>query len=247
MLKERGKRKRPNLSLSSPRLICSSCPARRQVQRECLKGELISLAIVGASGSGKSTLAHLLLRFYEPQSGTITLDGVDIRELDPTWLRNNISVVPQVNLHILSTIPLKTCSFLQEPQLFSATIAENIAYGHMEPSTVTREAIEQAAEQANALDFIRDMPQGFDTVVGERGSTLSGKRINEHSFAFKRVPSGGQRQRIAIARALINKPKLLILDEATSALDAESEYQVRRALESLLKDHSRTVMIIAHR
>ncbi|XP_053768905.1 ATP-binding cassette sub-family B member 10, mitochondrial isoform X3 [Desmodus rotundus] len=168
-------------------------------------------ALVGPSGSGKSTVLSLLLRLYDPVSGTVSLDGHDIRQLNPVWLRSKIGAVSQ------------------EPILFSCSIAENIAYGADNPSAVTAEQVEKVAEVANAAAFIRNFPQGFDTVVGEKGVLLS----------------GGQKQRIAIARALLKNPKILLLDEATSALDAENEYLVQEALDRLME--GRTVLIIAHR
>ncbi|KAM6407134.1 LOW QUALITY PROTEIN: ATP-binding cassette sub-family B member 10, mitochondrial [Pluvialis apricaria] len=169
------------------------------------------MALVGPSGTGKSTIVSLLLRLYDPISGTITVDGFDIRQLNPLWFRTKIGTVSQ------------------EPILFSCSIAENIAYGAEDPSTVTAEEIQKVAEIANAASFIRDFPKGFDTVVGEKGILLS----------------GGQKQRIAIARALLKNPKILLLDEATSALDAENEYLVQEALDRLME--GRTVLIIAHR
>eukprot|EP00026_Physarum_polycephalum_P004136 Phypoly_transcript_04153.p1 GENE.Phypoly_transcript_04153~~Phypoly_transcript_04153.p1 ORF type:complete len:700 (+),score=103.93 Phypoly_transcript_04153:77-2176(+) len=166
------------------------------------------LALAGPSGSGKSTISTLLQRFYDPQSGEVMLDGVPLRVLDPTWLRSLIGVVSQ------------------EPILFATSIVENIAYGR---PGATREEIIDAAKKAYAHDFISSFPQGYNTVVGERGVQLS----------------GGQRQRIAIARAILKNPRILILDEATSALDAESESQVQAALQSLMR--GRTVLVIAHR
>lgn len=168
-------------------------------------------ALVGPSGSGKSTVVSLLLRLYDPLSGTISLDGRDIRQLNPVWLRSKIGTVSQ------------------EPILFSCSIAENIAYGAEDPAAVTAEQVEKVAEVANATAFIRGFPQGFRTVVGEKGVLLS----------------GGQKQRIAIARALLKNPRILLLDEATSALDAENEYLVQEALDRLME--GRTVLIIAHR
>ncbi|XP_053462304.1 ATP-binding cassette sub-family B member 10, mitochondrial isoform X2 [Nycticebus coucang] len=168
-------------------------------------------ALVGPSGSGKSTVVSLLLRLYDPVSGTISLDGHDIRQLNPVWLRSKIGTVSQ------------------EPILFSCSIAENIAYGADDPSSVTAEQVGRVAEVANAAAFIRNFPQGFNTVVGEKGILLS----------------GGQKQRIAIARALLKNPKILLLDEATSALDAENEHLVQEALDRLME--GRTVLIIAHR
>ncbi|KAK2854186.1 hypothetical protein Q5P01_006847 [Channa striata] len=162
------------------------------------------MAVVGPSGSGKSTLVSLLLRLYDPDAGVITIDGHDIRDLNPYWLRSHIGTVSQ------------------EPVLFSCSIRDNIAYGAVDPDTVTSEDIYRAARVANAHDFIQAFPKGFDTVVGEKGVLLS----------------GGQKQRIAIARALLKNPKIL-------ALDAENEFLVQQALERLME--GRTVMIIAHR
>jgi len=166
------------------------------------------IALVGASGSGKSTLANLLLRFYEPASGRITIDGVDIREFRLASLRAMIGVVSQ------------------EVILFDDTVRNNIAYGKMDASM---EEIERAAAAAYADDFIRKLPQGYETHVGEKGVRLS----------------GGEKQRIAIARALLRNPPLLILDEATSALDSESEFWVQKAIDRLMK--GRTTWVIAHR
>ncbi|XP_035256525.1 ATP-binding cassette sub-family B member 10, mitochondrial isoform X1 [Anguilla anguilla] len=169
------------------------------------------LAVVGPSGSGKSTLVSLLLRMYDPDAGIITVDGHDVRELNPYWLRSHIGTVSQ------------------EPVLFSCSVAENIAYGAADPSLVTAQDVQRAAHMANAYTFVQDFPQGFQTLVGEKGVLLS----------------GGQKQRIAIARALLKNPKILLLDEATSALDAENEFLVQEALERLMQ--GRTVLIIAHR
>uniref|UniRef100_A0A669Q4U8 ATP binding cassette subfamily B member 11 n=1 Tax=Phasianus colchicus TaxID=9054 RepID=A0A669Q4U8_PHACC len=165
-------------------------------------------AFVGASGAGKSTIIQLIQRFYDPTDGMITLDGHDIRSLNIQWLRSQIGVVEQ------------------EPVLFATTIAENIRYGR---DDATMEDIIRAAKQANAYKFIMDLPQQFDTHVGEGGSQMS----------------GGQKQRIAIARALVRNPKILLLDMATSALDNESEAIVQEALQ---KAHlGRTAISIAHR
>jgi ATP-binding cassette, subfamily B, bacterial MsbA len=166
------------------------------------------LALVGPSGAGKTTLVNLLPRFYEVTAGSIYLDDQDIRQLALTDLRQSIGIVPQ------------------ETQLFSGTIRENIAYGCL---TATEAEIKAAAQAANAHQFIAELPQGYETVVGERGVKLS----------------GGQRQRIAIARALLKNPQILILDEATSALDSESERLVQEALERLMA--GRTTLVIAHR
>ncbi|XP_050408183.1 mitochondrial potassium channel ATP-binding subunit [Patella vulgata] len=167
------------------------------------------LALVGLSGGGKSTVAALLERFYDIDKGQITIDGQDIRDLNPTWLRGR--AIGFIN---------------QEPVLFATSVMENIRYGR--PDATDSEVIE-AAKQAHADDFINTFPNGYSTVLGERGVTVS----------------GGQKQRIAIARALIKNPSILILDEATSALDAESERIVQEALDNVIK--GRTVLIIAHR
>jgi len=166
------------------------------------------VAIVGPSGAGKSTLFALLLRFYDVDSGAITLDGVDLRDLDPARLRQAVALAPQ------------------DPVIFGASVAENIAYGR---EGASRAAIEDAARRAQAHDFIAAMPQGYDTQIGERGVTLS----------------GGQRQRLAIARAILADAPVLLLDEATSALDAENEAAVQAALEDVTK--GRTSLVIAHR
>ncbi|WP_127082825.1 ABC transporter ATP-binding protein [Dulcicalothrix desertica] len=167
-----------------------------------------AIALVGASGSGKTTFVNLLPRFYDPQSGDIFIDGVNIRDVTLNSLRRQIGIVPQ------------------ETTMFSGTIAENIAFGQ---ETFDMQAVENAAKIANAHQFISQMPDGYYTVVGERGVNLS----------------GGQRQRIAIARAVLLDPRILILDEATSALDSESEALVQEALERLME--GRTVFVIAHR
>lgn len=168
-----------------------------------------SVALVGASGSGKSTLANLVPRFYLPTQGRITLDGHDINDLSLASLRANIALVSQ------------------EVVLFNDTIAANIAYGQMRE--VPNEEIIAAATAAHAMEFIRDLPLGLETLVGEKGVRLS----------------GGQRQRIAIARAILKDAPILILDEATSALDTESERHVQAALETLMR--GRTSLVIAHR
>jgi ATP-binding cassette subfamily B protein len=166
------------------------------------------VAIVGPSGAGKSTIFHLLLRFYDPLIGAVTFDGVRLADADPSELRQRIALVPQ------------------ESVIFAATVRENIRFGRPQASDAE---VEQAAEIAMASEFIRRLPEGFDTPVGERGILLS----------------GGQRQRIAIARAVLRDAPLLLLDEATSALDAESETLVRTALERLMQH--RTTLVIAHR
>lgn len=166
------------------------------------------VAIVGPSGAGKSTIASIILRFYEGQQGDLLFDGKPSTFFSLTDIRNQVAIVPQDVL------------------LFGGTIRENIAYGKLDAS---EEQIIAAAQRANAFDFIKGFPEGFDTIVGERGVKLS----------------GGQRQRIAIARALLKDPAILILDEATSSLDSESERLVQEALEELMKN--RTSIIIAHR
>ena len=173
---------------------------------EVQKGEV--LAIVGPSGSGKTTLINLLLRFYDPQKGTVKMNGMDLKQIALQSLRERIGVVSQ------------------ETFLFNTSVAHNIAYGSPE---ATHEQIEEAAEAAHARHYILDLPKGYDTLIGERGLKLS----------------GGQRQRLAIARAILKNPPIMILDEATSHLDAESEREVQRALENLMK--GRTVFVIAHR
>ena len=167
-----------------------------------------TIALVGSSGAGKSTLVNLLPRFYDTDSGKILVDGVDIKSVTLKNLREQIGIVPQENT------------------LFSGTIAQNIAFGKR---NFKLEDVEQAAQIANAHQFISELSQGYFTYVGERGVNLS----------------GGQRQRIAIARAILFNPRILILDEATSALDSESEALVQEALERIMQD--RTVFVIAHR
>ncbi|KAM4579986.1 ATP-dependent translocase ABCB1 [Odontesthes bonariensis] len=167
-----------------------------------------TMALVGSSGCGKSTTIQLLQRFYDPQEGFVSIDGHDIRSLNVRYLREMIGVVSQ------------------EPILFATTISENIRYGRPD---VTQHDIEQAAKEANAYDFIQNLPNKFETLVGDRGTQMS----------------GGQKQRIAIARALVRNPKILLLDEATSALDAESETIVQAALDKVRL--GRTTLIVAHR
>ena len=167
-----------------------------------------TVAIVGPSGAGKSTLFQLAERFYDPQTGAVKLDGVPLTAVDPAAVRRNMALVPQEGI------------------LFAASARDNLRYGNWDASD---EAIWQAAEAANAADFLRELPEGLDTQLGERGARLS----------------GGQRQRMAIARALLRDAPILLLDEATSALDAESERLVQQALDRLMA--SRTTLVIAHR
>uniref|UniRef100_A0A0D9YA28 MDR-like ABC transporter n=1 Tax=Oryza glumipatula TaxID=40148 RepID=A0A0D9YA28_9ORYZ len=167
-----------------------------------------TMALVGESGSGKSTVISLVERFYDPQSGEVLIDGIDIRRMNLGWIRGKISLVSQ------------------EPVLFSSTIRENIAYGKEDQ---TLEEIKRAVELANAAKFVDKLPNGLETMVGERGIQLS----------------GGQKQRIAIARAIIKNPRILLLDEATSALDMESERVVQDALNRIMLE--RTTIIVAHR
>jgi ATP-binding cassette subfamily B protein len=167
-----------------------------------------TLAVVGPSGAGKSTLFQLALRFYDPEAGAVLLDGVALPDADPLEIRSRVAVVPQ------------------ETVIFAASARDNLRYGRWDSDD---DALWRAAEAANAADFLRALPQGLDTYMGEGGARLS----------------GGQRQRIAIARAILRDAPLLLLDEATSALDAESEQLVQASLERLMKD--RTTMVIAHR
>ncbi|CAM4467247.1 MAG: Lipid A export ATP-binding/permease protein MsbA [Legionellaceae bacterium] len=167
------------------------------------------VALVGRSGSGKTTLVNLLPLFYDTYSGHITIDNKDIHDIHLKDLRNQFALVSQ---HVT---------------LFNDTIAHNIAYGQF--SNTRTQAIIEAAEAAHAMEFIRDLPDGLNTIIGENGVTLS----------------GGQRQRLAIARALLKNAPLLILDEATSALDTESERHIQAALEELMKE--KTTLIVAHR
>ncbi|MBF0308231.1 MAG: lipid A export permease/ATP-binding protein MsbA [Magnetococcales bacterium] len=181
-------------------------PVLKNIELTVRAGERV--ALVGKSGSGKSTLVHLVPRFFDVQSGRVSIDGCDIRDCSMLSLRSQIAMVTQ------------------EVILFNDTIGNNIAYG---ASHSTREAVEQAARDANILDFILGLPEGFDTEIGDRGIKLS----------------GGQRQRLSIARSLLRNAPILILDEATSALDSESELAVQEALERLMTH--RTTLVIAHR
>jgi subfamily B ATP-binding cassette protein MsbA len=185
----------------------AASPALSRVTIDIRPGETV--ALVGPSGSGKSSLIHLLARFYHPQSGRITLDGNDIEDLTLESLRRQISLVSQ------SVV------------LFNDTVAANIAYGRLD--SASEADIVRAAEAAHAMEFVRELPQGLATPIGENGAKLS----------------GGQRQRLAIARAILKDAPVLLLDEATSALDTESERAVQAALEALMR--GRTTIVIAHR
>ena len=166
------------------------------------------IAVMGATGSGKTTLVTMLGRYYDVADGNISVDGVDIRKQNLHDLRDSIGVV------------------MQETFLFSETIANNIRFGRPD---ATQDAVEAAAQAAQAEEFILQTPQGYDTVVGERGMGLS----------------GGQKQRVALARAILYNPSILVLDDATSAVDMETEAEIQKALGRVMKD--RTTFIIAHR
>jgi ABC-type multidrug transport system fused ATPase/permease subunit len=185
-------------------------PGRPQVVQEisfeALPGQIV--ALLGATGSGKSTITSLIPRFYDPTAGRITIDGHDTRHITLATLRGQIGIV------------------LQETTLFAATVRENIAFGRPQ---ATEAEIVQAAQQAQAHQFISQMPGGYDTHVGERGATLS----------------GGQKQRLAIARALLTDPHILILDDATASVDTETERLIQLALDELMR--GRTAFVIAHR
>lgn len=171
-------------------------------------GKNEKIALVGGSGTGKTTLVNLLPRFYDATKGSVRIDGIDVRDMTLASLRGLMGIVTQ------------------DVILFNDTVANNIAYG---APGCSRERIERAAKLANAYDFIMELPEGFDTMIGERGMRLS----------------GGERQRISIARAILRDPPIMIFDEATSSLDSESELLIQRAFENLIKD--RTVLVIAHR
>jgi subfamily B ATP-binding cassette protein MsbA len=181
-------------------------PALRQVDLTIKPGQVV--AIVGPSGAGKTTIANMIPRFYDPTDGNITIDGIDIKTVTLRSLREQIGIVPQ------------------ETVLFNGSVYDNILYGKLDAS---HDEVLDAAKAANAHNFIMDMPEGYDTQIGERGSKLS----------------GGQRQRISIARAILKNPRVLILDEATSALDTESEKLVQEAIDKLMV--GRTSFVIAHR
>ena len=180
--------------------------ALEQVTCSINRGE--TTAFVGPSGAGKSSLISLICRFYDPSSGRLLIDGIPMQELDLSWWRKQIAIVSQ------------------DVYLFNASVAENIAYGKLD---ATGEELMEAAHKAHALEFIEDLPDGFETVLGDRGVRLS----------------GGQRQRLALARAFIRDPQILILDEATNSLDLISEKVIQDALEEF--GRNRTVLIIAHR
>ncbi|MCD4708909.1 MAG: ATP-binding cassette domain-containing protein [Candidatus Sabulitectum sp.] len=184
----------------------SEKPVLKNINLEIVSGEIV--ALVGPSGGGKSTLADMIPRFYDPDHGRILFDGIDLRKLTISGLRSQLGIVTQ------------------ETVLFNDTVFNNIAYG---ATGISIDQVKKAAEVANALEFIEYMPQGFSTVIGERGVTLS----------------GGQRQRLAIARAVLKNPPILIFDEATSALDTKSEKLVQQAIDELVK--GRTSLVIAHR
>ena len=181
-------------------------PVLKDINLEMRPGEMV--ALVGPTGVGKTTMANLIPRFYDPTRGRVLIDGIDVREIKLSSLRRNIAMV------------------LQDVFLFNGTVAENIAYGSHH---ATREEIEAAAKAAGADEFIRDLPQGYDTRIGERGVRLS----------------GGEKQRLAIARALLYNAPILILDEATSSVDTETEARISAALEKLME--GRTTLVIAHR
>jgi ATP-binding cassette subfamily B protein len=183
-----------------------SVPALEGVSLDVPAGT--TLALVGATGSGKTTLVQLIPRLYDPQEGSVLVDGSDVRDVDLGSLRGEIAVVDD------------------DPFLFSASVAENIAYARAD---ATREEVEEAARRAQADEFISTLPDGYDTRVGERGLTLS----------------GGQRQRLAIARALLADPRILILDDATSSVDATTEQAIKVALREVMS--GRTTFVIAHR
>ena len=184
----------------------SGRPVLQQISLKAEPGQIV--ALVGRTGAGKTTMASLLLRFYDPTSGAVLLDGHDLRNLKLAWLRQQVSVV------------------LQDPIIFSTTIAENIAYG--KPGASLQE-IRKAADRAQADEFISELPNGYDTILGERGVNLS----------------GGQRQRLSIARAFLKNAPILVLDEPTSALDVHTEEALLVALKELMR--GRTTFVIAHR
>jgi ATP-binding cassette subfamily B protein len=181
-------------------------PVLRDVELDLRAGAVV--ALIGHTGAGKTTLASLIPRFYDVQDGRVTIDGVDVRNVTLSSLRSEIGVIAQ------------------DPFLFSATVRENIAFGRAD---ATDEEVERAARLAQAHEFVEQLPDGYETVIGERGITLS----------------GGQRQRVAIARALVLDPRILILDDATASVDATTEARIREGLREAMRD--RTTIIIAHR
>ncbi|HEY3050100.1 MAG TPA: ATP-binding cassette domain-containing protein, partial [Gaiellaceae bacterium] len=183
-----------------------SRPVLREIDLDVEPGRTI--ALIGHTGSGKTTLTTLVPRFYDVSEGRVLIDGVDVRDVELTSLRREIGVISQ------------------DPFLFSASVRENIAFGVPDAAD---EEIEQAARWAQAHEFIEELPDGYDTVIGERGITLS----------------GGQRQRVAIARALVVDPRILILDDATASVDATTEAKIRIGLREATRE--RTTLIIAHR
>lgn len=195
--------------------VTFSYPARpdsyvlRSVSIKVNPGEIVALC--GPSGSGKSSVVALLERWYEPLSGSLLVDGVELSTLDAAWWRKQVALVAQ------------------EPVLFGCTIRENMMYGRQDDGAMDEDAFQHAAKMANVHEFVAGFPEGYETLVGERGVQLS----------------GGQKQRVAIARAIMVDPRVLILDEATSALDAEAEYIVQDAIDKLMK--KRTTVLIAHR
>lgn len=201
-----GKDNLPGSDIAEISPVSSDQFVLRNVSFTVERGKVV--ALVGPSGAGKSTLLDLVCRFYDPQSGAVEIDGVDIRNISRASLLRHIAIVTQ------------------DTFLFNTSIAENIRYGRKE---ATMAEIEAAARAANIHDFIASLPEGYETVIGERGAKLS----------------GGQRQRLAIARAILKNPTILLLDEATSALDSESEQVVQEALATLMK--GRTSLVIAHR
>jgi ATP-binding cassette subfamily B protein len=184
----------------------STRPALRDIDLDVSAGTTI--ALVGATGAGKTALVSLLPRLYDATSGSVAIDGADVRSVDPGSLRQEIAVVTD------------------DPFLFSATVHDNIAYARPGAS---REDVELAARRARADGFVRELPEGYDTLIGERGLTLS----------------GGQRQRVAIARALLANPRILVLDDATSSVDASTEQEIKLALREVME--GRTTFVIAHR
>jgi subfamily B ATP-binding cassette protein MsbA len=184
----------------------SNTEVLKSINLQVKTGEV--LALVGSSGGGKSTLVNLIPRFFDVSSGSLTIDGEDIRDVTLKSLRSQIGIVTQQTI------------------LFNDTVRNNIAYGSPD---ATYEQVKEAARAAHALNFIQELPEGFDTVIGESGARLS----------------GGERQRVSIARAILKNAPILILDEATSSLDTESEREVQQAIENLVQ--SRTTFVIAHR